>query len=90
VTEQYLLYTPDVYQLSQATTSNPHFMWYDIQCSKGKKNVDRMIKFRIDQKEHELMYRMAPCAGIKRCPEPGVIIFVQSKTGLSVPSMDNS
>jgi len=39
VTEQYLLYTPDVYQLSQATTSNPHFMWYDIQCSKGKKNV---------------------------------------------------
>ena len=45
-------------------------MWYDIQCSKGKTNVDRKIKFRIHQKEHELMYCMAPCAGIKRCPEP--------------------
>ena len=54
VTEQYLLYTPDVYQLSQATTSNPHFMWYD-KCSKGKTNVDRKIKFRIDQKEQKLM-----------------------------------
>ena len=46
-------------------------MWSDIQISKGKVNIDRKIKVKIDGKEEELLYRMAPCGGVKKCPESG-------------------
>ena len=71
VTNQYMLHSTDVRQLPQATPDNPHFMWSDIQIAKGKMNIDRKIKVTIDGIEEELFYRMAPCGGVKKCPESG-------------------
>ena len=58
VTNQYMLHTLDMRKLPQATPDNPHFMWSDIQISKGKVNIDRKIKVKLDGKEEELLYRM--------------------------------
>ena len=65
---QSIFYTPNALERDQADTSNPHFMWDDIQLSKGKVNKDRQIFFEIDKVRVPLMYRCAPCNGIKFCP----------------------
>ena len=43
--KQSAFYTPNLLKLDQADTSNPHFLWDDIQLSKGKVNKDRQIFF---------------------------------------------
>jgi len=66
-----MLYTPDVTRLkpdSQSGIPND-FMWRDIQFSKGKLNMQRPIAINIDDKVEKLQYRMAPCAGVKMCPQ---------------------
>lgn len=69
--KQQLYYIPDCSLLQQASTSNHHFIWNDIQLSKGNMNKDRLIEAEIgDNKEH-VYYRCAPCQGVKMCPEKG-------------------
>lgn len=43
-TTQQLYYIPDCKSLQQASTSNHHYMWNDIQLSKGHMKKDRLIK----------------------------------------------
>ena len=70
VTSQHMLHILDMRKLPQVTPDNPRFMWFDIQISKGKVNIDWKIKVKNDRKEEELLYRMAPCGGVKKCQEP--------------------
>ena len=57
-----LFYTPDCTKLEQ-TADNSHFMWHDIQLSKGPLNKDRKIEVEINGKMEKLTYRTAPCNG---------------------------
>ena len=67
-----MLYTPDVTSLkpdSQSGTPDD-FMWRDIQLSEGKMNMPKSIIIKIiDGKMEKLQYRIAPCAGVKMCPQ---------------------
>ena len=65
-----LLYTTD-YTLLEQTAENQHFMWNDIQFSKGPLNKDRKIECEIDGKKEILIYRTAPCNGVKYCSFTG-------------------
>ena len=69
--DQYLYYIPEWKSLKQAPGSDPHFLWSDIQLSKGVLNKDRMIDVSIGDKTEKLYYRSAPCLGVKTCPEVG-------------------
>ena len=61
---QQLSYTEDMLSLQQSC-KDPHFLWRDIQLSKGQLNKDRLIKIEI----WEVYYRSAPCLGVKYCPK---------------------
>ena len=65
-----LLYSKDVSKLPQYVASKPHFLWDDIQMSKGKLNPDRMVTLNINGIDEEVFYRMAPCNGVKVCSAP--------------------
>ena len=65
-----LLYSKDVSKLPQYVASKPHFLWDDIQLSKGKLNPDRMVTMNINGIDEEVFYRMAPCNGVKVCSAP--------------------
>ena len=69
-TEQQLYYIPDCTSLQQASSSN-HFLWSDIQLSKGQVNKDRLIEVEIGDKKESVFYRSASCLGVKMCPEAG-------------------
>ena len=59
-----LFYIPDCTKLEQ-TADNSHFMWHDIQLSKGPLNKDGKIEVKINGKMEKLTYHTAPCSGIK-------------------------
>lgn len=54
---------PDVSALPFYTQNNEHFLFDDIQISKG---APRNVKCTVDGEEF-LNYRIAPCGGIKCC-----------------------
>ena len=68
-TEQHLYYIPDCTSLQQASSSNPHFLWNDIQLSKGQVNKDRLIQVEVGDNKESVFYRSASCLGVKVCPE---------------------
>ena len=65
------LYTDDCTKLPQSCASNKHFLWDDIQVSKESWNKDREITVTLDEKVEKLVYRVAPCNGVKVCPQEG-------------------
>ena len=65
--QQQLYYTPDVSQLIQSC-DDTHFMWKDIQLSKGSLNKDRIVEAEIKGESESLHFRSAPCGGVKFCP----------------------
>ena len=70
---QVVYYVPDCTKLDQCCNSNPHFLWHDIQLSKGKINRDYTFSLVLDpsQKPEDLVYRSAPCNGVKQCSASG-------------------
>lgn len=76
---QRMLYSPDCRELVQSC-SNMHFLWDDIQLSKGSWNKDRDVSISIDGVEEHLLYRIAPCNGVKFCPHPGCDYTVSVST----------
>ena len=50
---------------------DPHFVWKDIQLSKGQLNRDRLIKVEVNNTAEDMYYRSAPCLGAKYCPVEG-------------------
>ena len=63
---QQLYYVPDISALNQSC-DDAHFIWKDIQLSKGQLNKDRLIKVDISNKCEEVYFRSAPCLGVKFC-----------------------
>ena len=62
-----LLYCRYSSKLSQ-TCDDVHFMWKDIQLSKGQLNKKRLISADVAGKKEEIYYSSAPCLGVKVCP----------------------
>ena len=85
---QQMIHIPDCSKLPQYTPSDPHFLWKDIQFSKGKLNKPREVKFMIGGQEEALIYHSASCRGIKYCPE-GSCGFVASPTATKCPVHEN-
>ena len=65
--------------LHQVVPGKPHFIWDDIQLSKGKLNKDRSIDVDIDG---ELIYCSSACNGIKKW----LYYSCERKTTLQGPS----
>ena len=68
-TKQHLYYIPDCKLLQQASSSNHHYMWNDIQLSKGQMKKDRLIEVEMGNNKENVYYRSASCLGVKMCPE---------------------
>ena len=56
--------------------TNHHFLWSDIQLSKGHLNKDRVIEVELIDKSgvaqsEKMFYRSAPFLGVKQCPHQG-------------------
>ena len=64
-------YTDDCTKLPQSCALNRHFLWDNIQVSKGSWNKDREITVTLDKKDEKLVYRVAPCNRVKFCPQEG-------------------
>ena len=58
------------YLMNLVYSSCLYFLWADIQLSKGKVN-NYETKVTIDGKDVSVMYRSAPCSGVKECSENG-------------------
>ena len=57
---QQLFYVESISDLNQSS-EDPHFIWKDIQLSKGQLNRDRLIKIDVNDTTEEMYYRSAPC-----------------------------
>ena len=68
VSNQHLIFVPDIDKIKPNRAAED-LLWRDIQLSRGKMNLPRDLKVIIDGKQETLRYRVAPCAGVKRCPE---------------------
>lgn len=67
--KQCVYYTSNHKELSSSSEPDPHYLWNDIQLSKGKVN-NYSSTFDIGEEKEELVYRSAPCNGVKVCSEP--------------------
>lgn len=68
--DQCILYIEDYRKVYSSCPKNLHFLWADIQLSKGKVN-NYKTKLKIDGKDVSVMYKSAPCNGVKACSESG-------------------
>ena len=64
------IYIEDYQKVYASCPKNVHFLWADIQLSKGKVN-NYKTKVQIDGKDVSIVYRSAPCNGVKACPKDG-------------------
>ena len=84
---QQLYYINNVTTLEQSC-DDLHFMWKDIQLSKGQLNKPRLISADIAGKMEEVYYRSAPCLGVKRCPREGCNHVVPIRDKRRCPAHD--
>ena len=73
---QQLYYIPNCSELEQSSHANLHYLWTDIQLSKGHLNKYRLIEVELvdingQTKKEKMFYRSAPCLGVKHCAQPG-------------------
>ena len=64
---QRLGYCDDITKLPNYESTDPHFLYSDIQIGKGKARPKRLIPMNIDGKVENVFYRFAPCGGVKKC-----------------------
>ena len=85
-TMQTMFFTPDCSKLPQYCPESPHFLWEDIQLSKGKLSKDRLVELMIDNDKVQLYYRSAPCNGVKQCSAPDCEYTVPVREKRSCPA----
>ena len=68
--DQCILYIEEYRKVYLSCPKNLYFLWADIQLSKSKVNNYR-TKVKISGKDVSVMYRSAPCNGVKACSENG-------------------
>lgn len=83
---QTMYFTTDCSKLPQYCEQSSHFIWDDIQLSKGKLNKDRLIEVMVDNDKLHLYYRSAPCNGVKQCSAPECMYTVPVTEKRSCPT----
>ena len=68
--EQCILFIEYYHSVYPTCPKNIDFLWSDIQLSKGKVN-NYKTTVDIDGKKIQIVYRSAPCNGVKVCAENG-------------------
>ena len=84
---QQLYFTNDFSKLVQSC-DDPHFIWKDIQLSKGSLNKDRLITVEMQDKKEDLYFRSSPCSGVKMCPNPGCSYIAPIRDKRNCPQHD--
>ena len=84
-TMQTMFFTPDCSKLPQYCPESPHFLWEDVQLSKGKLSKDR-LELMIDNYKVQLYYCSAPCNGVKQCSAPDCEYTVPVREKRSCPA----
>ena len=64
---QRLGYCKDITNLTNYESTDPHFMFSDIQLGKGKARPVRLLKLDVSGDTESMYYRFVPCGGVKRC-----------------------
>ena len=65
---QRLGYCDDITSLPNHTSSsNPDFIYYDIQLGKDKARARRQIELEVNGTNENLIYMITPCRGVKYC-----------------------
>ncbi len=62
-------YCQDITTMPAFETTDPDFLFTDIQLGKGKARGWRDLNMIIDGNEEYITYRVVPCGGVKLCPE---------------------
>lgn len=62
-----LYHSENIESLPNFTDKDRHFLWSDIQFSKGSTNKDRLIEVTLGEGKQQVIYRVAPCRGVKKC-----------------------
>lgn len=65
---QCLGFAPDISTFPLYSTEDKHFLFTDIQLSKGKLRAPRRITVPVNGVNEDMYYRIAPCGGMKNCP----------------------
>ncbi len=87
--QQHLYHTEDVSKHTQSC-EDPHFLWKDLQLSKGQLNKDRLITVQINGKQEQLFYRSSPCSGVKMCPRDDCNYTVPIRDKRNCPKHDTA
>ena len=66
---QRLGFCKDISTLPHYDSTNPHFLFTDIQLGKGKARNPQTVTMKVDGVEEAVCYRIVPCAGVKLCPK---------------------
>ena len=61
-------FAADITKLPFYTKEDEHFLFNDIQISKGKPRAPSKITVSLNGTDEELYYRIAPCGGVRCCP----------------------
>ena len=87
--QQQLFYVSDISALEQ-TCEDSHFIWKDIQLSKGQLNKPRLITVCISGVDKEVYYQSAPCLGVKKCPSfaCGYVVAIRDKGRCPIHKLD--
>jgi hypothetical protein len=64
---QRLGFCQDITSLPFYVPEDEHFLFNDIQISKGKPRAPRKITTEVNQKQEEVYYRIVLCGGVKHC-----------------------
>ena len=84
--QQTLYFIQNIQELEQ-TADNDHFLWDDIQFSKGSLNKDRMIQTVIKNQNETVLYRTAPCNGVKMCTISGCTLLHLLERNVRAPTI---
>lgn len=87
---QRLAFASDITTMPFYVPENEHFLFTDIQIGKGKLRAARSLKVAIDGKEEHLIYRIAPCGGVKACLFDGCSYTVSTRELKSCPDHPES
>ena len=60
-------YCEDMTTLTNYEKTDPHFIFTDIQLSKGTARNVRTVEMNVAGEKEVLHYRIVPCAGVKQC-----------------------
>ena len=67
IRQEKVAFCPDISHIKQAAEGDKHFLFHDVQLSKGPRNRDIKETWEIDGKKTEVTIWKSLCKGVKQC-----------------------